>query len=70
VDLLGIDSDRLYPAKADNNAVFVGSYFSLLSGEKDYRIDRNYELVDWDRLTDSLSSSAERRVTQVPNRNL
>lgn len=53
---LGIDSGRLEPAKADNSAVFVGSCFSLLSGEKDHRIARNYEIVDWDRLTDSLGS--------------
>ena len=40
--------------------MFVGSCFSLLSGEKDYRIAHIYELVDWDRLTDSL-----RRHTQL-----
>ena len=48
----------LPPAKADNSAVFVGSCFSLLSGERDYRIAHIYEIVDWDRLTDSLISSA------------
>lgn len=43
---------RVLPAKADTRAVFVGSDFSLLSGEKDYSIAHNYEIVDWDRLTE------------------
>ena len=56
MDLLGIDSDQLWPAKADNSALFVAPEFLLLSGENDYRIDHNFEIVDWDRLTDSLNS--------------
>ena len=56
VDQLGFDSDRPYAAKVNNRAVFVGLGFFLLSGGKDYRIAHNYEIVDWDRLTDSLSS--------------
>jgi hypothetical protein len=31
----------------------------LLGSEKDYRIAHNYEIVGWDRLTDSLSSWAQ-----------
>jgi hypothetical protein len=54
VDKLGIDSGE--QAKADNGAVFVGSCFSLLSRGEDYRITQNCEIIDWDRLTDSLSS--------------
>jgi len=48
--------EPLEPAKADNSAVFVGLGFFLLSGGEDYRIAHNYEIVDWDRLTDSLNS--------------
>ena len=44
-----------FPAKADNSAVFVGSDFSLLRAGKDYRIAHYYEIVEWNRLTDSLS---------------
>ena len=36
-----------------NGAVFVGSYFSLLSSEKNYRVSDNNEIVDRDRLTDT-----------------
>ena len=46
----------LYQAKADNSAVFVGLGFFLLGGGKSYRIAHNYETIDWDRLTDSLSN--------------
>ena len=38
MDELGIDSDPLYPAKADNSAVFVGPDCSLLSSDEDYKI--------------------------------
>jgi hypothetical protein len=44
-------------AKADNSAVFVGSDFSLLSGDEDYRIAHSYGPVNCHRLTDSFSSS-------------
>ena len=44
------------------SAVFVGLEFFLLSGGKDYRIAHNYGIIDWDRLTDSLSSWAEPQI--------
>ena len=35
--------------------MFVGKGFSLSSAENNYRIAHNYEIVEWDRLTYSLS---------------
>jgi hypothetical protein len=51
-----IESLRPYPTKADNRAVFGCSGVSLLSGEKGYRIAHNYEIIDWDRLTELVGS--------------
>ena len=46
-------------SKAVNNAVSVESRFSLLRGEKGNRIAAMYDIVDLERLTDSLSSSLD-----------
>jgi hypothetical protein len=55
------ESARPLAAKADIRAVFVGSGFSLLRGENDYRTAHNYGIVGWDRdrLTFSFRSSTE-----------
>jgi hypothetical protein len=46
---------------ADNGAMFVGLEFFLLSDGKGFRIAPDYEIVDWDKLTDSLSRSPCKR---------
>jgi hypothetical protein len=56
-DQLGIGSGSWSPGLADNTCtVFVGLGFFMLSAEKDNRIARNHEIVDWDRLTNLLNS--------------
>ena len=46
-------------ANTDNGEVFAGPCFSLLSGDKDYKILHYRKFVGWDRLTDSPNSWAQ-----------